>query len=190
MRRILLSLCVAALAACTSTAPRFEADPSVDLKALDRFVWSPSPRDTPPVHALDSEIFEKRVRTAATADLVARGFVVDEQAPEFRLGARLVVDAGAKPAPRVSVGFGVGSFGGRSSSSVSVGGSTSVGEAGDALTLALEVRDAKSGELVWQGWRKLSDKAGDPRSPALADAVRAILADFPVPAGASRKPKR
>jgi len=181
MRLTLLSLGVATLLACTSTAPRYEADPGVDFAPLKRFAWQAAPRTDAPAHPLDSEILEKRIRASAVATLTGRGFSVDEQAPQFRLRSRVVVAAKAKPAPRLSVGFGVGSIGGHSASSVSVGGSTAVGEAGDALTLALEVRDPVTGELMWQGWREVDEGIGDAGDPALDAAVRAILADFPSP---------
>lgn len=178
------------LVACASTVPRFEADPTVDLGLLKRFAWQVAPRTAAPAHPLDSEILEKRLRTSAVTDLTARGFSVDEQAPQFRLRSRLVVAAKAKEAPRVSVGFGVGSFGGNTAGSVSIGGSTAVGEATDGLTLALEIRDAATDELLWQGWREVDAAIGDPTKPALDAAVRGILADFPVPKKPSAKKKR
>lgn len=183
---VLVLAFAAALAACTSTAPqRFEADPTVDLRSLQRFAWHPTPRE--PATPLDSEILRKRVRAAATEHLAGRGYVQDDAAPQFRLRAHLVVEAGAKPAPRVSIGLGAGSFGGRSGSSVSVGGSTAVGKAGDALTLVIEIRDARTDELIWQGWREVNKSISDPQKPALAEAVRQILRDFPVPAEKRRK---
>lgn len=185
MRNLIALLLAAALAGCTSTAPRFESDPSVDLTALKRYAWHPSPRES--VHPLDSEILRKRVRAAAGADLGARGFVLDEAAPEFRLRSHLLVEANAKAAPRLSIGLGTGSYGGSGGTSVAIGGSTEVGKAQDALTLVIELRDAKSDELLFQGWREVRPAVGDPTRPDLDQAVRAILSDFPRPTGAKKK---
>lgn len=188
MHKLFAILLVATLVACTSTAPRFEADPTVDLVALKRFAWHATPPQA--VHPLDSEILRKRVRVSATALLTARGYAQDEVAPEFRLRSHLLVKANAKPAPRISFGLGTGSYGGSIGTSVSVGGSTAVGKAKDALTLVVEVRDAKSDELLWQGWREVRDTIADSSQPELEAAIRSILADFPQPAkkSATKKP--
>lgn len=185
MRNLPALLLVAVLAGCTSTAPRFESDPTVDLAALKRFAWHLAPREA--THPLDSEILRKRVRATAAADLTARGFVLDEAAPEFRLRSHLIVEANAKPAPRLSIGLGTGSYGGSGGTSVAIGGSTNVGKAQDALTLVVELRDARTDELLFQGWREVKASIGDPTRPDLDRAVRDILADFPVPTSAKKK---
>lgn len=180
---ILLAILLAiALAGCTSTAPQFEADPSADLVALKHFAWSTTPRTDAPLVPMDSEIFQKRVRLSATSLLVARGYTVDETAPEFRIRSNLLVKKNAKAAPKLGISLGTGSYGGHFGSSVSVGGSTDIGKAQDQLTLVLEVRDAKSDELLWQGWREVSAAVGDPAKPVLDATIKAILGDFPVSA--------
>ena len=167
------------LAACTSTAPRYESDPAADFGAYHSFAWRSAPRTAPPVHPLDSELLEKRVRTLATADLTARGFVADDAAPQFTLRSALLAKPGKKDGPSVGFNIGFGSFGSSSASSVSVGTSTQLGDANADLTLVLEVHDARNDELVWQGWSKVSDKIGDAQHAELEKAVRTILADFP-----------
>ena len=190
MRHLIITLFVASLAGCATDSPQFESDPSVDLVALKRFVWHTAPRNAAPVTPLDSEILQKRLRVSASAELARRGFTPDETAPQFRVGALLLVKPKAKPAPTFSIGLGVGSYGNSSGGSVSVGGSTAVGKAKDQLTLVIEMRDPTSDELLWQGWREVEEPIGDAAQPALDSAVAAILADFPVPAKGSAKKKR
>jgi len=169
-----------ALAACTSTAPRTLSDPAIDYAALRAFAWRSAPRTAAPAHPLDSELLEKRVRALASDALTARGFVADEAAPHFTLRSSLLAkDAAGSGKPRVSIGLGMGSYGRGSGGSVSLGTSTAVGGSQAELNLLIEVHDARSGELVWQGWRKVSDRIGQTGDPELERAVRAILADFP-----------
>jgi hypothetical protein len=184
MRHLPALLLAATVVACTSTAPRFEADPSADLVALKRFGWHAAPREA--THPLDSEILRKRVRSSVAGDLTARGYAFDQAAAEFVVRSHLIVEANAKPAPRLSIGLGTGSYGGSVGTSVAVGGSTEIGKAQDGLTLVVELRDARSDELLWQGWREVKPAIGDPTRPDLDAAVRAILADFPLPAGAKK----
>lgn len=184
MRRLLALLLTATLVACTSTAPRFEADPTVDLGALERFGWHAAPRAA--THPLDSEILRKRVRSSVVGDLTARGYLFDQATAEFVVRSHLIVEANAKPAPRLSIGLGTGSYGGSMGTSVAVGGSTAIGKAQDGLTLVIELRDARNDELLWQGWREVKAAVGDPTRPDLDAAVRAILSDFPLPAGAKK----
>jgi hypothetical protein len=80
----------------------------------------------------------------------------------------------------LSFGLGTSSYG--SSGGVSVGGGTTVG--GDQVTvteytLMIEMRDAATGELAWQGWREVSEKIGDSGSSALDKAVKEVLKPFP-----------
>lgn len=185
MRTVLVMLLTATLVACTSNAPRFEADPTADLVALKRFGWHTVPREA--THPLDSEILRKRVRSSVAGDLTARSFVYDQAAAEFLIRSHLIVEPNAKPAPRLSIGLGTGSYGGSVGTSVAVGGSTEIGQAQDGLTLVVELRDARSDELLWQGWREVKAAIGDPTRSDLDAAVRAILADFPVAAGTKQK---
>jgi hypothetical protein len=185
MRIASAMLLAATLVGCTSSAPRYESDPSVDLTALQRFGWHATPRE--PVTPLDSDILRKRVRAAVGVTLTGRGYVFDDAAPQFRIRSHLIVEQGAKKAPQISFGLGTGSYGGSVGTSVAVGGSTAVGKDQDALTLVIELRDARSDELVWQGWREVRATVTDAAQPELDAAVRGILADFPIPADAKKK---
>jgi hypothetical protein len=167
-----------ALAACTAAGPRSLSDPGFDLGQLQRFAWRSVPRDGAPVHPLDSELLEKRVARIASDALVARGLVRDDAAPQFTLRSALLAKDAVRDGPRVSVGFGIGSIGRRSSSSVAVGTGSSAAS-GTELTLLIEARTADDGRLVWQGWRPVEASIGDADGAALERAVRAILAGFP-----------
>ena len=181
----MLAAC-AGLAACETNTRRYEADPNTDFAQLHSFAWQPIVAATAPTNPLDSELLHKRVRSAGSAALLARGFVQDDAAPQFNLVSKLIAnDTGHKTGPALSVGFGLGSFGSSSASSIGVSGSTMLGKNAIDLTLVIEVHDAKSGELLWQGWRKVDDSISDASKPDLDQAVQAMLADFPPP-----KPKR
>jgi len=180
MRKTTVILLAAALVACTSSAPRFEADPSANLAALERFGWHATPRE--PVTPQDSEILRKRTRASIGVALTGRGYAFDDAAPQFRIRSHLLVEHGAKKAPQFSIGLGKGSYGSSGGASVSVGGTTKVGKDQDALTLVIELRDAKTDELLFQGWREVSQRRiADPADKSLDLVVREILADFPTP---------
>lgn len=172
------SMAFVACASVAGAAPHVDFDPAVDFQGWQRFTYVMPAADAKPVDPLDNELLHKRLRAAAIELLTARGLVVDDAAPQFRVHATLIAKPLAKKKSSLSFGLGGGSFG--SSGGVSVGTGTTVG--GDyttAYTLQIEMRDATTGELAWQGWREVSDKIGDSGSSALDKAVREVLKPYP-----------
>lgn len=170
-----------ALVVCAPIAaatPHVDFDPTVDFQAWERFsVVMPAP-DAKPADPLDNELLHKRLRAAVIAVLGKQGKAVDDAAPQFRVRATLIAKEGAKRKPSMSFGLGTSSYGG--SGSVSIGTGTTVGgERTTEYSLMIEMLDATTGELAWQGWREVSEKIGDSDSSALDKAVRDVLKPFP-----------
>ena len=176
LRRI--SMASLACASIAVAAPHVDFDPAIDFQAWQRFSFVlPAPEAQPP-DPLDNELLHKRLRSLTVEQLTARGLVVDDAAPQFRVRAVLIAKPGAKKKPSFSFGLGSSSYGG--SGGVSLGTGTTVGgEHVTEYTLQLEVHDAVTGELAWQGWREVSEKIGDADSSALEKAVREILKPYP-----------
>jgi hypothetical protein len=167
-----------ACAAAAAAAPQTDYDPAVDFKSLQRFEFTLPAPAAAPTNPLDSALLHKRVRQIAVDQLTARGMVVDAAAPQVKVRSTLIAKEGAKRKSSLSFGIGGGSYGG--GGGVSLGTGTTVG--GDLTTeytLMLEMHDAASGELIWQGWRVVSEKIGDADSSALDKAVREILKPYP-----------
>ena len=171
-------MAIVACASVAGAAPRVDFDPSVDFQGWQRFTYVMPAAEAKTTDPLDNELLHKRVRSIAIDLLTARGLVVDDTAPQFRVRATLIAKEGAKRKPSMSFGLGTGSYG--NSGGISLGTGTTVG--GDRVTeysLMIEMHDAATGELAWQGWREVSDKIGDSSSSALDKAVRDVLKSFP-----------
>jgi hypothetical protein len=176
MRRA--SLACLASASLATAAPQVDFDPAVDFESWRTFSYSMPAPEAKPTDPMDNELLHKRLRAAVIEQLGKRERAVDDAAPQFRVRATLIAKQGAKRKPSLSFGLGTSSYGG--SGGVSVGGGTTVG--GDQVTeysLMIEMHDAATGELAWQGWREVSEKIGDSGSSALDKAVRDVLKPFP-----------
>jgi len=172
------SMAFVAGAAVAVAAPHVDFDPAVDFQGWQRFSFVLPAADAKPTDPLDNELLHKRVRGIVIDLLTARGLVVDDATPQFRVRATLIAKPGAKKKSGLSFGLGTSSYG--SSGGISLGTGTTVGgELTTEYTLQLEMHDAASGELAWQGWREVSDKIGDADSSALEKAVREVLKPYP-----------
>ena len=172
------SLACLASASLVTAAPHVDFDPAVDFQAWRTFSYSMPAPDAVPTDPMDNELLHKRLRAAVIDELGELEKTVDDAAPQFRVRATLVAKHGAKRKPTMSFGLGTSSYGG--SGGISVGGGTTVG--GDQVTeysLMIEMHDAATGELAWQGWSEVSEKVGDSDSKALVKAVRQVLKPFP-----------
>lgn len=176
LRRI--SLAGLACASLAGAAPHVDFDPTVDFTAWKTFAVELAPPAAAPADPMDNELFQKRLTAAVIAALGDHGMTLGADAPQFKVRATLIAKPGAKRKSSFSIGLGGGSYGG--SGGVSVGGSKTMG--GDLTTeysISIEMRDATTGELAWQGWREVPEKVGDSGSSALDKSVRDILKPFP-----------
>jgi len=173
-----ISIAIAASAWVAGASPHVDFDPAVDFTTWQSFSYELPAADAKPTDPMDNELFHKRMRAIVVEQLTKRGKTVDDAAPQFRVRATLVAKQGAKKKPSFSFGLGTSSYGG--SGGVSLGTGTTVG--GDRVTeysLMIEMRDAASGELAWQGWMEVSEKVGDSDSSALEKGLRDVLKPFP-----------
>ncbi len=176
LRRI--SMMILACASVAGASPKVDFDPAVDFQSWQRFSYVLPAPEARPTDPLDNELLHKRARSIAVELLTARGLVVDDATPQFRVRAVLIAKPLAKKKSSLSFGLGGGSYGG--SGGVSLGTGTTVGgDLATEYTLQIEMRDAATGELAWQSWREVSDKIGDASSSALDKAVREVLKPYP-----------
>jgi len=134
---------VLTLGCATPLAVEHDYDTTYDFSKLRTFEWMPSP----PGDQME-EMTEKRVQGAVTAQLQAKGYSRSGDSPDFLVsveGVKKTVTAGST-AVGASIAVPVGSHG-----SVHVGGGKSKPREKQEGTLNLNIVDAKTKTLIWQG---------------------------------------
>jgi len=184
--RIGSSLAALAVLACLggcspSITVQSDYAPEVDFSALHTFAW------LPPAHApgadprVRSSILAGRVRRAAVADLKAKGYVevAPNAEPDFYVAYRAAVDdkINVRSTPTY---YGYHGWWG---SPVAMGSQTTVHQY-ELGTLIIDIVDRERDDLIWRGSGQAKLRKSDKRSSAerdrdMADAVKAILEDFP-----------
>jgi hypothetical protein len=173
-RAVMLALLLSLLS-CTSSGPKTDSTtaPGADIPGYKTFGWSSATAQAP------TTILESNIHDAIRAQLLAKGYVEADDAPDFRVAFDVSSYETTKRSSPVRIGVGVGTWGGN------VGGSvgTSVpvgGSGGESTTNRLTIRavDAKSTKEVWVGTTTSDIKQGLDRS-AVNQAVAATMKSFP-----------
>lgn len=177
-----LLFCGAMTLALTACAPwvKTEFDPKADFTTLKTFAWAAPQRQSVENPILDSTLLDSKVQAAVTAALRARGFVPGPpDSADFIVTYHAAKDLEARPANwSMGVGFG-GPWWAHSypwHSTIIVSRAPEYYEEG---VLIIDILDARSGALLWRGWRgrPLSQRHFTPE--AVQATVTEILAEFP-----------
>jgi Domain of unknown function (DUF4136) len=175
MSRALMLAVLLSLLGCESSAPKTDSmtAPGSDVPGYTTFGWASTGAQAP------MTILDTNIHDAIRAQLLAKGYVEADEAPDFRVAFDVSAYETTKKSSPMRIGVGVGSWGGN------VGGSvgTSVpvgGGGGEATTNRLTIRavDAKSTKEVWVGTTISDIKQGLDRN-AVDQAVAATLKSFP-----------
>lgn len=170
MRRVGLAGAVAVvLAAGCASAPRLYVDRADEALACERFGWLQH-------EGRPASIAEQRLRAEVGRALAAKGYEVDDPAPDCLVSG--VIFTGARPGSPVSVGLGAGRWGGSFGGSVGVsvpvgGGSRTVGN------LAIDVIDVAQNAEVWRATLEAAFRTPEPSAEEMATAVGKVLEEFP-----------
>jgi hypothetical protein len=173
-------LALLALAGCASPPPQPESmlDRSVDFNVFRTFGWASaagtSGNDQPMM------MLDRNIRGAIAAEMQRRGYTESPENPDLRLSYETTREEKVKSNP-VRIGIGVGSWGGSSGGSVSVGspGVRSYSEG----TLVIHAIDAKRNAEVWQGKISSQLTKGSTEAAAVTTVVQAAMRDFPARTG-------
>lgn len=178
-------LAASLLACAPSVKVRSDYNPQTDFSALRTFAWLPIPPQRTGDPRADSGLLASRVERATIAELKAKGFqeVGPNAGPDFFVAFQAAVDE------KVSVQSTPGYYGYRGwwGSPVVMSPQTTVHQY-EVGTLILDIVDTEGDDLVWRGagqakLRRNDDRSSAERDQAVADAVKAILAEFPPSAG-------
>jgi hypothetical protein len=180
-----LTLLMLLVACATPPKVRVDKDSSTNFASYKTFAWlgvrnSPPAATAAPGHPITPEgnsIAENRVRNAVIEVLQAKGYVLTNGNPDFRVSYALNVYEKHKDSG-MRIGLGAGGGGGNMSGGVGV--SVPVGKATDTMgTMTIDIIDATRNAQVWTG--AYEQKIG---KDALTDEdakkiVSTILARFP-----------
>ena len=178
--RTLAPLALVALAACNPYTIKYDFDPAAPLATYKTFDWYKPKKDrvgdAPPRMA---GFTDGRVRDAVERELSAKGLRRETSADPDLLLDYFPVYQNRSYTTHTRVGFGTGGWG--------WGARTSIGSSQRHRykegTIVLQMVDAKSNKLVWEGTAEgaLTDLAGRPEEAqeAIAKAVKDLLAEFP-----------
>ena len=175
LQRLGTVLCGAALLAGCATSPSLTVDTLDEPWRCASVAWMEL-SDRP------ASIAEQRVETEIMRALQARGYTVDETAPDCLVSG--LIFTGARPSSPVSVGVGAGRWGGNFGGSVGIsvplgGGSRTYGN------LGVDVIDRALNAQVWRGTLEAAFPTPEPDDAQVAAAVRQVLASVPAPAAAA-----
>ena len=167
------------LTACSSV--KYDYDVTQDFSRYRTFdLYAPGHHGKGGQNGLDDGLMDKRIRVAVAAELQAKGFAREEVAdPDFLVACYPVYRA-RRYRTRTTVGFGGGGW--YRPWGYRVGTSFSQVHQYREGTLAIEIVDAKTNQLVWQGTDEgVLTGLDDPEraNDAVASAVKDVLSKFP-----------
>jgi len=176
------ALSIALLSGCeTGPAIRVDKDPSADMSAYKTFAFFDQVATD---RAQYSTIITSRLKQATRAQLERHGYTYNEQTPDLRVNFFLNVAEKQEIRSSPST-VGVGFYGYRGGMYGAWGGypqdiDTVNYKAG---TLSIDLVDAKSNSLVWQGLAegRVKDESIRNPGPAIDAVVAEIFSNFPNP---------
>lgn len=183
LRLIIWNLALALAAGCATQPANYDYDDSVDFGNYRHWSWLPhSEGQASGDPRIDNSLTRKRIESAISSSLAAKGYEQsDPEAADFRVG--YVVTIQKRPgSTTVGTSVGFGRYGGGSGFGISFGGpATTIGEYEEG-TLLIDVRDRKTGDLIWRGssTSRLDQTATPEESERkINEIVEEILANFP-----------
>ena len=180
IRLIYFCLVIFLLSSCAGNKPSVDYDTTVDFGTFKTYAWSDKADEPTTKSKADSPLVHQRVHESIDENLQAKGLQsVDTSQADLLVSYHLSVAVTGRTSSSVS--FGVGSFGSHSSVGLSVGvpvGGRNIEEG----TLVIDMTNAKTNSLVWQGAasRQLSRSPTPEKTKAAVDeVVNEILAGYP-----------
>ena len=186
---------VTGLISCSGRLVRSDYDREINFARLETFDWKSESEYSPSNGLAKNSLFEKRLRKAVEAELVAKNLSKQANSPDFLISYSVAVeDKVDVRSDRFGYGYGYGhgyghgyyGFGYRSRYHGFGYGSGYYGNGGlDAYqykeaTLILDFMDPASNELLWRGvYIDEIDDSGIITEEKIHEAVKHILEKFP-----------
>jgi hypothetical protein len=173
---ILTGLLAAALIGGCATPVRSEYDQRANFDRFRSFAWVAPERDKVADPVLDSQLLDRRMRSAVQSELIARGYdLVSPDEADFLVTYHTSTRERIQPGTtRVSIGYHRGSpfwWGGTFADT----GARSYREG----TIIIDIIDRAEGTLVWRGWSASEVRQDRYTDDRLRRLTSSILKDFP-----------
>lgn len=180
--RLAAAIALLAAWACAPFHVQSDWDPQTDFSALRTWDWLDQAEEEPGHPLLRNPLLHDRIRRAVEDELVRRGHPrAAGGAPDFRVGYHLSLEQ-KLDVYTIDRTYGYGRFGTWTYPETHV-------DQYQEGTLILDVVDVRHGKLAWRGWasRPVYEQPSPEESERnVREAVAAILAKFPPPAGERR----
>ncbi len=186
---------VTGLISCSGRLVRSDYDREINFARLETFDWKSESEYSPSNGLAKNSLFEKRLRKAVEAELVAKNLSKQANSPDFLIAYSVAVeDKVDVRSDRFGYGYGYGhgyrhgyyGFGYRSRYYGFGYGSPYYGNGGlnayqyKEATLILDFMDPASNELLWRGvYIDEIDESGIMTEDKIHEAVKHILEKFP-----------
>jgi hypothetical protein len=182
MKFFLVLLSAIFVTACATQTPNYDYLSSADFGKYESYAWATVDTESKENHRSKNQLVDKRIIDAVDDSLVAKGLQKVSDSPDLLINYHVSVSEQEQQQSRGRVSIGTSSYGRGSSVgfavSVPVGGTRTYQEG----TLVIDIMDAKSKDLLWQGWgsRTVRQNTDPERLTALINEVVAeILANYP-----------
>jgi len=170
----MLVLCTFAFGCATPLVVDYDYDTTFDFARLKTFDWASTQRGSE-----KEELMAKRVESAVNAQLASKGYARAAELPDFLVfvtGVRKTVESGSVGVG-ASIAVPVGSRG-----SVQLGGGRSKPRTKQEGTLNIDIKDPKTGSLIWQGSASatIQEKmSAEEQQKAIDQVIAEVLKNFP-----------
>ncbi|MDH4016102.1 MAG: DUF4136 domain-containing protein [Actinomycetota bacterium] len=171
-------------AGCSTLKVHSDWDPEYDFSRVQTWKWATVSQTPTGSAVVDTDgLLAQRVMRAVETSLAGRGYVKTETSEgDFEVAWFLTVE----PKTQVTTINDYHGYGGpyRGWYGAGYGGSTTVVDSYNEGTLIIDIRDGKSGQLIWRGsaTARLREKADPEKAQQRAnEAVTKILEKFPPP---------
>ncbi len=193
LSKILLIAAAGTLAACGNPV-QTEVDRHADIAGYRSFAWQAPERDEVRDPILDSDLMDKRMRTAVIRHLEDQGYVYDEEDPDFLVTYHTTTKEKVRDSA-FGTQVSMAQYHVQDDGSLLITpltprrnhyySSTVVQQAPaprsyEEAVVIVDIIDSESETLVWRGWdrKRLTRKRFDTKS--VRKTVEEILAEFPV----------
>ena len=185
MKRLLFLvfvLFVLVLTSCATQKPNYDYLASADFSKYNSYDWVLVDKESKENHRSKNPLVDNRIISAVDGSLASKGLLKISDSPDMLLNYHVSVSEQEQQQPRGRVSIGTSRYSGSSSLgfavSMPVGGTRTHKEG----TLVIDMIDAKTKDLLWQGWgsRTVSQDLDPERLTALInEVVGEILENFP-----------
>jgi hypothetical protein len=184
MKSYFILFCALFLSACATQKPTYDFLAGTDFSKYQSYAWLKVDRQDKDSQRAKNQLVDKRIMNAVDKTLAAKGLQKVSDNPDMSVNYHVSVSEQEQQQPRGRISIGTSSYGRGSSVgfgvSMPVGGTRTYQEG----TLVIDLQDAKSKDLLWQGWGSRTvrqDLAPDRLTALIDEVVGEIFTNYPPP---------